>query len=314
MCSLHRLYDTTERDGNCTEIILHCLTAWQHGIRRFMAFLRSKKSKDSPRWHTQFLFFILYPKITSYICKLILSSRYILCLPLHALSAHPATVHDQHMAANIGARPRRKVHRCALEVFRGAPAASRDSSANASQSLGVVEQGCVHVRLNVAGSNGVNRDALGRPLVGKRLCQLADSTLGSCVGRDSKTALEGKEGCVVDDTAAAASDGRGLQLEHMGADVAAEGEDGVEVDLDDLVEVAVGELFTGVTTLDAGAVDEDADLVLVGEDLGRESSNGFGDSHVCRVDPGFAAELFDGLLGFCDGCISLQIQNISYCE
>lgn len=54
----------------------------------------------------------------------------------------------------------------------------------------------------------------------------------------------------------------------MSADVAAQGKDRVEVDLYDLGKVIVGEFLAGVPALDAGAGDEDADLVAVGEDLG----------------------------------------------
>lgn len=46
--------------------------------------------------------------------------------------------------------------------------------------------------------------------------------------------------------------------------------------LTDIVEVLVGELLAGVSSLDAGAVDENANLVAVGEDLGNESANGRG--------------------------------------
>lgn len=46
--------------------------------------------------------------------------------------------------------------------------------------------------------------------------------------------------------------------------------------LTDIVEVLVGELLAGVSSLDTGAVDEDANLVAVGEDLGDESADGRG--------------------------------------
>lgn len=59
----------------------------------------------------------------------------------------------------------------------------------------------------------------------------------------------------------------------MRGDVAAERKGCVEVDLDDFVEVGVGESFGGVAALDAGAVDEDADLVAVGEDARDEGGD-----------------------------------------
>jgi hypothetical protein len=79
----------------------------------------------------------------------------------------------------------------------------------------------------------------------------------------------------------------------VGADVAGEGEDGVEVDLHDLVEVVVWELVAGVAALDAGAVDEDADLVAVGEDLGDQGGDAGGGAEVGGVDFRLAAELAD---------------------
>lgn len=55
--------------------------------------------------------------------------------------------------------------------------------------------------------------------------------------------------------------------EHMRADVAAEGEDGGEVGLEDEVPVGVGEGGGGVAALDPGAVEEDGGVVG-GEDGG----------------------------------------------
>lgn len=83
----------------------------------------------------------------------------------------------------------------------------------------------------------------------------------------------------------------------MRGHVPTEGKGGVEVDLDDLIEVAVGEGFGGVAALDAGAVDEDADLVAVGEDTGDEGGDVGGGGEVGGVEVGFAAEGFDGGFG-----------------
>lgn len=56
----------------------------------------------------------------------------------------------------------------------------------------------------------------------------------------------------------------------MRADVAAEGEDRGEVDLQHGFPVVGGELVRRVAPLDAAAVDEDVDSVRVGEDAGDE--------------------------------------------
>lgn len=95
------------------------------------------------------------------------------------------------------------------------------------------------------------------------------------------------------------------QLEHVRGHIAAQCKRGVEVDLDDFVEVAVGEGFGGVAALDAGAVDEDADLVAVGEDAGDEGGDVGGGGEVGGVEVGFAAEGFDGGFGGLVGSVAL---------
>lgn len=153
---------------------------------------------------------------------------------LYILPAHPATIHNQDVAAHVATGLARQIHRRTLEVLRGTPVSGRNARGDASQALRVRQQSLVHVCGDVAGGDGVDRDALGRPLVGEALCDLAHGALGRGVGRDGEAALEGEQRGKVDDAAAAAGNGGGLELEHVGADVAAEGEDGVEVYLDDL--------------------------------------------------------------------------------
>ena len=68
-----------------------------------------------------------------------------------------------------------------------------------------------------------------------------------------------------------------------------------------------------MSPLDAGAVDEDADLVVVGEDLGCESADLFGFGNVGGVDPGFAPEFFDGFFGFGDAGVSLFTVSRFFC-
>jgi hypothetical protein len=78
-----------------------------------------------------------------------------------------------------------------------------------------------------------------------------------------------------------------------------------------LVEVIVGELLRRMSDLDARAVDEDPDLVAVGEDLGNELRDGLLRAEVRCVDGGFAAQGFDSLLGFGYGGISLYKKKVS---
>lgn len=139
------------------------------------------------------------------------------------------------MPTNIGTRPTRKIHSRALEVLGLSPSTRRNTVINALQSLRVIQNSFVHVGVDVARGNAVDSDALGRPLVGEALCHLADGALGGSVGGDSQAALESKQRAEVDDAAAAAGDGGGLEGKHVAADVAAEGEDGVEVYLHDLL-------------------------------------------------------------------------------
>ena len=57
--------------------------------------------------------------------------------------------------------------------------------------------------------------------------------------------------------------------------------------------------------LDAGAVDEDAHLVAVGEDLGHQPGDILGRAEIGRVDGGAAAEGADGIAGGCCAFVSL---------
>jgi hypothetical protein len=91
----------------------------------------------------------------------------------------------------------------------------------------------------------------------------------------------------------------------VGADIPAQREDGGEVDLDDLVEVGVGEGFAGVTALDAGAVDEYSDLMVVGEDAGDEGGYVSGRGQVGGIDLRLAVQGLDCLEGLRVGLVTL---------
>lgn len=183
--------------------------------------------------------------------------------------------------------------------------AGRYPRADTRQPRLIIQQRRIHLRLNVPRRNRIDRDPPSRPLIRKALGQLPHGALGRRVRRHRQPALEGQQRRKVDDGPAAARDGRRVQLQHVRAKVAAQREDGVEVDLHDLVEVGVGEPVARVPALDAGAVDEDADLVAVGEDLGRELGDGGGGAQVGGVDGGFAVEGEDGVTGGCCGVVAL---------
>jgi hypothetical protein len=97
--------------------------------------------------------------------------------------------------------------------------------------------------------------------------------------------------------------------EHVCAYVAAEREDGVQVDLEDFVPVVVGELMAWVAALDACAVDEDLDGVSCCEDGGCYGGYGGWVGELGGVDGRFAAELLDCLLGFGVGVVALEFKS-----
>ena len=157
------------------------------------------------------------------------------------------------------------------------------------------------------------------------------------------SALEREQRGEIDDRAAAAGGAAGGLREHVGADGAAQGEDGGEVDLEDLargggdalvgergragagfwgrdfggggfcggalhfVPVRVWELVGRVTALDAGAVDEDVDAVAGGEDGGEEGGDGGGGGQVGGEDGGVAGEGDDSGVGGGLGGVALGV-------
>lgn len=209
------------------------------------------------------------------------------------LPTHPATINDQRVPADIRRAPTREVHDAALEVVGQAPPAGGDALADALEPLRVVEQRRVHVSRDVPGGDGVDRDAPAAPAVGERLCQLAHSAFARSVRGDVESALEREQAGKVYDAALAARDGARLEREHVRADVAAQGEDGAQVDLHDGGEVGVREDLARVPDLDARTVDEDPDLVAVSEDFWDQARHVGRRRQVCGVDVRLAVEGLD---------------------
>lgn len=168
------------------------------------------------------------------------------------------------MAAHVCTGLAGKVHSSALEVLRTSPLdssvsiimmklkvkmtypPSRYPRANTSQPIRIIQQRRVHLGLDIPRRNRIDRDTARRPLVGEALCELAYGALGRRIGRHCQAALEGQKRRKVDDGAAPAGHGRRVQLEHVRAYVAADGEDAVEVDLDDLFSVNTPEGFVSL--------------------------------------------------------------------
>src|SRR5688572_899302 len=184
---------------------------------------------------------------------------------VHALPSHPASADNQCVSAHVATSLARKVDSGAFEIITLSPPSSRNPGADGLLPLLIRKQRLIHVRSNVARSNTVDSDTLARPLIRKSLGHLRDGTLGGSIGRNKHAALEREQRSEVDDAPTTTRSLRNRQFEHMRTDIATECEDRVEVHLDDLVEVRVGELVGRVTTLDAGTGDEDGDLVAIGE-------------------------------------------------
>src|SRR5215213_2600911 len=158
--------------------------------------------------------------------RTVLNSSFITHHSSLLLSSHPAAVHDEDVAVDVVARRRGEEDGRAREVLRLAPAGGRDAFEYLSVARLVPLQRRRVVGAHVAGRDGVDVDAPGRPLVGERLRELRHAALRRRVGGDGQSALEGEEGGDVDDLAAPA-------LDHVAPGQLREAEDGREVDLDD---------------------------------------------------------------------------------
>lgn len=164
----------------------------------------------------------------------LVNTRIIFKFSAFRLPTHPSSVHHHNVPTKIRARPTRQEHNRALEVLRCSPASCRNSLADILQALFICQQRRVHIRLDVARRNSIYGYALGRPFVCQGFGELRNGTFGGRVGWDRESTLEGEEGAEVYDGAAAASDGRYGEGEHVRANVATEGEGSSEVYLDDL--------------------------------------------------------------------------------
>lgn len=111
------------------------------------------------------------------------------------------------MPTNIPTALPRQKHNRPLEILRNPPSPRRDPLVNPPLPSLIPQQRLIHLRLDVPRRNRIHRDALGRPLVGERLCELGDGALGGGVGGDGEASLEGEERGEVDDRAATGGEG-----------------------------------------------------------------------------------------------------------
>lgn len=227
------------------------------------------------------------------------------------LPRHPATVDGQDLTTDIATRSTRQEHDRALEVLRLAPPASRYPRHDLLAPRLIVHQRRIHLCCNIPRRNAIHIDALPTPLVAKRLCELRNAAFTRRICRYCDSALEREQGSDVDDATSAAIRAR-LARKHVGADVAAECEDGVKVDLNDFVPVVVGELVGGVTTLDSAAVEKDSNIVAVCCHFRDERGHGGLGGEVCGVDLAFAAQFLDQLPCFLVRLVALGF-TVSFC-
>lgn len=199
------------------------------------------------------------------------------------------------MSAHISTGLGGKKYNRPLEILGCTPATGRYPLRDTLEPLGVGKQGLIHIGGDVPGGDTVDGDTAVGPLVGKCLGYLGNATFTGGVGGDGDATLEGQEGAEVNDAPLSARGAVFGQLEHMGGDIAAQGKRGVEVDLDHLVEVTIGELLARVTALDARAVDQDADLVALAQDTRDQAGDVGRGGEVGGEDVSFAAEGLDGL-------------------
>lgn len=72
-----------------------------------------------------------------------------------------------------------------------------------------------------------------------------------------------------------------------------------------LVEIGVGKLCAGMASLDTSAVDEDTNLMAIGEHLGCQRGDVLLNRNIGRVDPSLAPKLLHSVLGLCRSSVSL---------
>lgn len=135
------------------------------------------------------------------------------------LPTHPATINGYHLTRNVAAGATSQEDNRAHKVLGFAPPTGRNTRHDPGTAVGVVDEGDIHIGVNVARGNRVHIDSLGDPLVGKRFGQLADATLRGSVGGDRDASLEGeKRGDVDNRTTAAGGEFGFIASEQVGAE------------------------------------------------------------------------------------------------
>lgn len=151
---------------------------------------------------------------------------------------------------------------------------------------GLVEDFAVLFGGEEAGAKAVHADAFGGELAGDVLGEVEDRTLRCRVDEDAR------EGAVTGD-AADVHDRAAAGIGHVAAEDLAGDVRGVEVGLDDLVEVFVGDFEVWRGGIDARAIDERVDAAVLAGDGVEEVLDGLAADGVDFDEGGFAAKVLD---------------------
>ncbi len=165
---------------------------------------------------------------------------------------HDAAVDVDDLAADVVGGRRGEEHHGSHHVLRLAPAPRRRAPLHPAVELGIVHQRRVHLGGDVAGSDGVDGDALRRPFRRHRPGQHLDTALRRRVGGDGGPRQFAGQRTDVDDLAVAAR-------HHPPRRLASDDEGRGEVHLDHPAPVGGLELEDRLAELDAGVVDQDVD-------------------------------------------------------
>lgn len=139
------------------------------------------------------------------------------CLP-----SHPTSVNADDFSRDIATCLTSQEHNHTLKVVGAAPSPCRNSSHYTCVTIRIIDQSRVHIRCDVSGRDSVHVNALGDPLIRECLGQLGNTSLGSCVGRDSDATLEWQERSNIDNRSATASrELRCISRQQIGAEFTA---------------------------------------------------------------------------------------------
>ena len=210
------------------------------------------------------------------------------------LAAHPTAVYGEDGSSDVVACGGAEEECCSGEVLGLAPSGGGDALEDLAVAGLVGLESFGVGRREVAGSDGVDLDAPGGPLVGKGLGELGDASFGGRVGGNADASLEAEERGDVDDLAVASGD-------HVAGGQLRELEGAGEVDLEDALPVFESYLFGGGAMDGAGVVDEDVDAAEGGDDLTEEVLGAAGAGEVGLEGLRGAACGFDSVGGVVGG-------------